>query len=144
VNGSESIHNIVINFNGEKEYKAIAGISVEKIYRGGFKQGETVFVLLPCPIGTGLQVEDTGIVSHFKKGLKGIFMPTVYDKTSVWEYNGASVCLKDLAETGFADGERYAFLETDEGLLFASWAFESIKNARTINEIEDYVIKMTE
>lgn len=140
----KSIHNIVINFNGEKEYNAIAGISVEKIYRGKLKQGETVFVLLPCPIAAGLQVEDTGVVSRFKRDVKGIFMPTVYNKASVWECNGASVCLKDLADYGFSDGERYAFLETDEGLVFASWAFKSIENATTIDEIEAYILKMTE
>lgn len=138
----ENIQNIAINYNGEKDYRALADISVEKIYRGELKQGETITVLLPCSIGAGGWVEDTGVVSHFKKGVKGIFMPTVYDKTSISGCNGTSVCLKDLADYGFSDGERYAFLETNDGLLFSSWAYKSIENATTIDEIEDYILSM--
>lgn len=36
------IRNIVVNFNGEREYRAIAEIKVEKVYRGTCKDGEMV------------------------------------------------------------------------------------------------------
>ncbi|MEL7659021.1 MAG: hypothetical protein AAGU75_24275, partial [Bacillota bacterium] len=40
------LDNIVISFNGDKEYRAIAEISVDKLYRGDIDKGDTVSVLL--------------------------------------------------------------------------------------------------
>ena len=59
----EEIRNIELNFNGEKVYRAVASIQVEATYRGPCSPGDTVSVLLPCPIGRELWVEDTEIVS---------------------------------------------------------------------------------
>ncbi|MGL4374197.1 MAG: hypothetical protein ACRCS6_10460, partial [Turicibacter sp.] len=52
----KDIRNIVVDFNGAKEYFAIAQISVNQIYRGNLEIGNTVSVLLPCPIDTNLWV----------------------------------------------------------------------------------------
>lgn len=138
------IRNIQIDFNGMKEYRAIAEIEVEAVYRGDCKTGETVGVLLPCTIEDGVWVEDTEVVSAMRKGTKGIFMPVIYDENSFWEQHGATLCQRDLAPYGFADGVRYAFLETDDGLLFDRYTYESIADAQTLDEIEAYVVKMIE
>ena len=37
------------------------------------------------------------------------------------------------------DGERYAFLETEKGLVFSNSAYKSISNAKTLDEVESYV-----
>ena len=42
------------------------------------------------------------------------------------------------------DGERYAFLETDSGLVFGRWAYESIADATTLDEVEEYIENMLE
>jgi len=138
----EDIKNIKINFNGSTEYRAIAKIKMDKIYRGNGTVGETVSVLLPCPIDTNQWVEDTEVVSSMRVGMTGIFMPLKYDETSYREENGAKVYLQDIAEYGFLDGERYAFLNSDYGLLFAKHAYKSIASAATMEEIEQFIIKM--
>lgn len=136
------IDNIVVDYNGSKDYRAIAQIKVDRVYRGNCQEGETVSVLLPCPIAGGIWVEDTETLSAMSLGTTGIFMPMQYDASSIREENGARLALKDLADYGFADGSRYAFLETDSGLIFSRWAYESIATASTLEEIEEYVLKM--
>ena len=137
------IRNIELDFNGDSAYRAIADIEVERVYRGPCEAGETVSVMLPCPIEQGLWVEDTDTVSAMREGMSGIFMPVVYDsENSRWEQNGAVLIKKDLVDYGFADGVRYAFLETESGLMFDRGAYESIADAQTIDEIEEYILDM--
>lgn len=138
------IDNIVLDFNGEKTYRAIAQIQVEKVWRGACQEGEPVSVLVPCPIESGVWVEDTETVSALRVGMTGIFMPVIYDADDFHEENGARLALRDIAPYGFADGSRYAFLETENGLIFARWAYESISDVQTLAEIEIYVSEMVE
>ena len=140
----KEIRNIVVSFNGEKEYRAIAQIEVGKVYRGTCREGDTVSVMLPCPISTTMYMTDTTTISAMKAGMTGIFMPRVYDDEDLWMENGASLDKRDLADYEFVDGERYAFLETDSGLVFSRWAYESIADATTLDEVEEYIENMLE
>jgi hypothetical protein len=136
------IDNIMMDFNGAKEYRAIAKINVEKVYRGDCAEEEVVTVLLPCPIAFCFQSSNAGIVTKMKVGMTGIFMPVMYDETSKREENGATLMLKDVADYGFMDADRYAFLATANGLIFDRETYTSIAGATTLSEIEDYVQKM--
>lgn len=137
-----NLNNIELNFNGDKNYRAIAEIEVETVYRGSCNAGDIVSVLLPCPVMNGFWAEDADTVSSMQTGMTGIFMPIVYDDTSVREQNGARLALKDIADYGFADGVRYAFLETQDGLVFSRSSYESISDATTLDEIENYILNM--
>lgn len=136
------IKNIEIDYNGFTDYQAIAEIHVDVLYRGNCAVGDTVSVLLPCPLQANIWVEDTGVASKICEGTVGIFMPEQYDETSVVKMNGATLALQDISEYGLPDGERFAFLETDSGLVFDLWAYQSIAEATTLDEIADYVQKM--
>lgn len=138
----QDIKNIKINFNGSTTYRAIAKIKISKVYRGNETVGETVSLLIPCSIGTNELVEDTEGISSMKVGMTGIFMPVKYDKTSCFEENGAKIYWKDISEYGLRDGMRYAFLNTQKGLIFERHAYESIASATSLEEVEQYVIKM--
>ena len=138
-----SVDNIVMDFNGEKLYRAIAQIKIEKVYRGSCDKGETVSVMLPCPINQNFWVEDTDIISAMKEGMTGIFMPTAYnEQNSILKYNNAVLVKKDIADYGFPDGMRYAFLETEDGLIFDRGSYETISDAKTLDEVEEYVENM--
>ena len=50
--------------------------------------------------------------------------------------------MKEIADYGFADGVRYAFLETQDGLVFSRSSYESISDATTLDEIETYILNM--
>lgn len=137
-----NLNNIELDFNGDKNYRAIAEIEIETVYRGSCNVGDIVSVLLPCPIMQGFGVEDTDTVSAMQVGMTGIFMPMIYDDTSIREQNGERLALKDIADYGFADGVRYVFLETENGLVFSRSSYESIPDATTLDEIENYILNM--
>ena len=137
-----SLDNIEIDLNGYKMYRAIAQIKVEKVYRGSCDKGDTVSVMLPCHITEDVWVEDTDTVSAMKEGMTGIFMPIAYDETSILECNNARLVQKDIADYGFPDGMRYAFLETEDGLIFDRGSYETISDAKTLDEVEEYVENM--
>jgi len=138
------VENIVIDFgDGHKDYRAIATIRVKAVFRGDIKAGSTIRVLLPAPVNKpGYWVEDSGTCSQMTVGTTGIFMPLKYDETAYHEENGNTLILTDLAEYGLGDGERWAFLDTPNGLVFARYAYESAANMTTLDEIRQYVISM--
>lgn len=139
------IRNVALNFNGETVYRTLAEIEVEKVYRGPYRTGDKVSVLLPCPLVDGFEVTDTSTVSAIEVGTTGIFMPMIFDdESAIWKQNGAILDKRDIADCGFADGERYAFIENEEGLVFSRTAYSSIRNATTLDEVEDYIETMLE
>lgn len=138
------IKNIKIEMGKNNEnYRAIASIKITENYRGNESVGDIAEVLLPCPIDTDEWVEDTDVISAIRVGTVGIFMPLKYDdKTSIWIENGAILYKTDICEYVFLDGERYAFLQTENGLSYAEWAFESIPENPTLEDIKAYILKM--
>ncbi len=141
----KDIQNIKIDFgSGNKHYQAIASIKVDEVYRGNEKTGDIVRVLLPCPVNSDIWVEDTGVVSQVRVGTVGIFMPKKYDDNDYWEESGSRLILKDISGYGFMDGERFAFLQTKNGIIYADWAYPSVSEVSTLDELKGYVLKMIE
>ena len=104
--------------------------------QGSCTPGQTVKVLLPCPAGLALWIEDTKTVSQMEEGTEGIFMPVRYDETDVWKEGDGALQLSDLAEYGFLDGERYAFLEKEGKLIYADWAYPSLESSSGLEDVE--------
>ena len=141
----QSIKNIEIDFNGIKVYRTLSTIRVDKIYRGSCEQGDIISILLPVTITENAYVEDNSVIYAMREGMSGIFMPYQFDMVDEYSYqttNGLTLYYLDIAQYGFLDGERYAFLETDNGLLFARTAYTSINTATSIEEIEQYIDEM--
>lgn len=137
-----SIRNIELNYNGWKEYRATAEIRISQVYRGDCRTGDTLTVLLPCPIMEGYRVSACDVAEAVRTGMEGIFMPVKYDNSYICAQNGATLQYNDLAEYGFLDGARWAFLSTDAGLLFDPYAFESLDTPETLDDIRQYIEKM--
>lgn len=116
------IRHIEIDFNGETEYQSLIKIHVSNVYRGDVRVGQDLIVRADAITETG-QTTDASVISHVKQGMEGIFMPISYDDEFVWEQNEATLRLKDIADYGFPDGERYLFLDTPNGLLFERDAY---------------------
>lgn len=140
------IQNIEIDFDGEVVYRSIVTISVQDVYRGGLQTDEEVTILLPIPIDVnGYWVSDTDVVSQINVGMTGIFMPLVLnDESAMWQENDVWFDKRGIVDYGLLDGERYVFLENEKGLVFAEWAFESISDAQTLDDIEEYIVTMIE
>lgn len=133
------LQNLRLDFNGSREYRALAAIEVEKAYRGGLSKGSVVTLLLPCPINAQIAVSETQVASAFRIGMRGIFMPKAYQAQDATTLNGATLYLQELAEYGLPDGERYAFLETEQGLIYARWAYEGLEGAQTLEDVTAYL-----
>ena len=51
-----SVRNLSLDFNGSKVWRALADIRVSRVWQGDVQAGETVSVLLPCPVAEGAPV----------------------------------------------------------------------------------------
>lgn len=135
--------NVTIDFNGDTMARSIAIIVIDEVYQGDLEPGEQITMLIPCPIDEyNIWVEDTSVISQLGSGMEGIFMPWIYDEDSYIEMNGAVLMLRDLAACGLADGMRWAFLNTDQGLVYERWAYPGAGDATDLDDIEAYVIEM--
>ena len=141
--GVSGLTNVTIDFNGNTMPRCIATIVIDEVYKGDLEPGEQITMLIPCPIDEyNIWVEDTSVNSQLESGMEGIFMPWIYDEDSYIEMNGAVLMLRDLAACGLADGMRWAFLDTDQGLVFERWAYPGAGDATDLDDIEVYVIEM--
>ncbi|MBR2679786.1 MAG: hypothetical protein IKE23_03360 [Exiguobacterium sp.] len=134
-----NIRHIEIDFNGETEYQSLITIHVSNVYRGDVQIGRDLIVRADA-IGETGQAEHMSVISHVKQGMEGIFMPIPYDDEFVWEQNDATLRLKDIADYGFPDGERYLFLDTPNGLLFEQDAYPSLQGVDSLDEVEDWMM----
>ena len=135
----QSVQNIEIDFNGYPNYRAIAEVTVKETIRGDVEKGETVTILLPCPAGMSQWVEDTEIAAQRQTGVEGIFLASLCDDTAYRSEQGATVYWKDLAQYYFWDGVRYAFLQTENGLAYDAWAWPSLKQAQTLDDVAHWL-----
>ena len=133
------IRHIEIDFNGETEYQSLITIHISNVYRGDVQIGRDLIVRADAIKETG-QTTDASVISQVKQGMEGIFMPISYDDEFVWEQNDATLRLKDIANYGFPDGERYLFLDTPNGLLFERDAYPSLQGLDSLDEVEDWMM----
>ena len=68
--------------------------------------------------------------------------PRAYREDARWEQNGATLMLRDLAPRGLWDGMRWLFLETEQGLVYEKNSYPGAAGAVTLDDIEEYVVKM--
>ncbi|MBO7404561.1 MAG: hypothetical protein J6V24_06330 [Clostridia bacterium] len=136
------VRNIVIDFAGQKMYRAIARVRVSSVVRGPFSEGDEAPVLLPYTVGGGSTAEDCGTIESIRVGMEGIFMPIVYDdENNFVEMNGVRLDKRDLAPCGLADGLRWAFLETSNRLIYDESSFPSLAGATSLDEVEAFLWK---
>ncbi len=135
------VRNIEIDFAGEKEYRAIASIEVNKVLRGDCIVGETITMLLPGPVYGKFNTQENEVISAIKKGVEGIFMPVKFDQNSVIKENGVELYERDLADYGLLDGSRYAFLDIGN-IIYSKDSFSGLADVDSLDAIEDYIYKM--
>lgn len=72
-------------------------------------------------------------------GVTGIFTPMQYDENSVRKQNNKEIHLLDLAQYGLLDGERWAFLETANGLQYDPEAYLSLVGAKDLDDVQEFI-----
>lgn len=137
----KQIDYIELDFNGQEEYQSMVTIGVTDVYRGDIEPGSTMQVLTVAGVGSEVLQSDADVISELRVGMEGIFMPRRHDASHVWSQNGATLQVMDVSDYGFADGERYMFLDTDEGLVFSREAYPSLRGAETLDDIEAFMME---
>lgn len=136
----QQIDHIELDFNGQEEYQSLVTIAVTDVYRGEIEPGSTIQVLTVAGVGSEVLQSDADVISELRLGMEGIFMPRRHDASHVWSQNEASLQLMDVSDYGFPDGERYMFLNTDDGLVYSRDAYPSLAGATTLEDVEAFVI----
>lgn len=135
----EKLDNILIDLDGQKEYRCILYINVNSSVSGDVQTNKTVSLLLPFPIAEGYHTSIGSVAEKIKIGTEGIFIAKVYDDESVYKAGDAVLYLNELAYCGLDDGERYLFIETADGLLYSESCYPSAYNANSLDDIEEYI-----
>ncbi len=135
-----SLQNIMIDYDGVTEYRALVTISVDQVYRGEPKS-DTITILMPFGFyfSDHVFVEDTTVISHMEKGMEGIFLAKKYDEGDYSQVNGSNLSLMDIAEYGMSDGERWCFLMSEDGLIYDDVTHDALKGAATLSDVALYI-----
>jgi hypothetical protein len=67
-------------------------------------------------------------------------MPMLYDETTIYSTNEKTLYLIEIAEAGFSDGQRWAFLETQNGLIYDSDAYPSFADAESLEDVKKIIL----
>lgn len=128
---------------GMNLYRCIATVDVSKVYKGDVTVGESVKVLLPCAIDPDYTNRwYPTYVSHIEVGMEGIFLPWAYEDDARYEENGKVLDWRDFAPCSLVDGNNWAILYDGEYLYYRRSAFESAEGAKTLDDMEAYVLGM--
>ena len=138
-----SLENITIDFNGYKFYRCVATIDVSKVYKGDIQAGSQIKMLLPCAIDPDYTHRShPNYLSWIEIGMEGIFMPSMFDEDTFWEWDGVVVKELDLAQCGLMDPNNWTILFGDDYLYFRRETFTGLAGAETLDDAEAYVLRM--
>ncbi len=136
----EKANNIEIRIDDKKMYNAIIEIKVESGIKGKIKEGSTISVLSGCAImKEEIYQEDSYINSQIEEGDTGIFIIHKYGIDDTLELNQKILYLSELADYGFEDAERFAFIEKNGNTLFSSNFYKDLKDNAKLDEVKSYI-----
>lgn len=136
----EKANNIEIRIDDKKMYNAIIEIKVESDIKGKIKEGSTISVLSGCAtMKEEIYQEDSYINSQIEEGDRGIFIIHKYGIDDTLELNQKILYLSELADYGFEDAERFAFLEKNGNTLFSSNFYKDLKDNAKLDEVKSYI-----
>ena len=136
----EKANNIEIRIDDKKMYNAIIEIKVESDIKGKIKEGSTISVLSGCAtMKDEIYQEDSYINSQIEEWDRGIFIIHKYGIDDTLELNQKILYLSELADYGFEDAERFAFLEKNGNTLFSSNFYKDLKDNAKLDEVNTYI-----
>lgn len=136
----EKANNIEIRIDDKKMYNAIIEIKVESGIKGKIKEGSTISVLSGCAtMKEEIYQEDSYINSQIEEGDRGIFIIHKYGIDDTLELNQKILYLSELADYGFEDAERFAFIEKNGNTLFSSNFYKDLKDNSKLDEVKSYI-----
>ncbi len=127
-----------VTAGGTAMYYTVASVEVADCVRGGLAAGDIYHVLYPGAAGR-MSASISGDLEHLKVGSDAVFMPYIAGEDTGWSNGEDYFCYADLAELYFDEGIRFLFLDTGEGLFFERNVYADIADAKTLDEVTDYL-----
>ena len=96
----------------------VASVAVSEVYRGDLTAGAICTIYLP--VAPGVSVSTAGDLEDLEVGSEAIFMPDAATADTGITSGDSYFCYADVADFWFDEGIRFLFLQTAEGLSYAS------------------------
>lgn len=124
----------------ETEYTA-ASVEVTDVIRGDVLPGDIRTVVYMG--GPHMSTSISGPLEKLADGSDAVFMPVAATAETGRQEGDSWLCYADLGDFYLSEGLRFVFLDTGEGLEFERGVYEEIGPAETLEEVTDYLRRMT-
>lgn len=129
-------------YGNMETYYTRAIVEVTDSIRGNVTAGEAYSLLWLGAKGY-MSTSISGPLEDLDVGSEAIFMPIRADRDTGWKEGDRYFCYADLADFYLAEGSRYVFADTAEGLAFDRGTYTEIAEAESLDEVAAYIREMT-
>lgn len=130
-----------VDVGGLEETYTVASVEVSDCLRGDLAAGDTYNVLYAGAPGR-ITTSASGDLENLAVGSEAIFMPYVATPDTGWRSGEDYFCYADLAEFYLNEGRRFLFLDTGDGVSYASEVYDipaSNGEAVTLDDVTAYL-----
>ena len=111
-----------VTVGGLEETYTVASVEVSDCIRGDLAAGDTYNVAYRG--GPGVTTSISGDLENLEEGSEAVFMPYVATPDTGWRSGDDYFCYADLAELYMDEGRRFLFLDTGDGVSYASEVYD--------------------
>lgn len=129
-----------VTVGGLEETYTVASVEVSDCIRGDLAAGDTYNVAYRG--GPGVTTSISGDLENLEEGSEAVFMPYVVTPDTGWRSGDDYFCYADLAELYFDEGHRFLFLDTGDGVSYASEVYDipaSSGETVTLDDVTAYL-----
>ena len=129
-----------VTVGGLEETYTVASVEVSDCLRGDLAAGDTYNVAYRG--GPGVTTSLSGDLENLEVGSEAIFMPYVATPETGWSSGDSYFCYADLAELYMDEGRRFLFLDTSDGVSYASEVYDipaSNGESVTLDDVAAYL-----
>ena len=112
-----------VTVGGLEETYTVASVEVSDCIRGDLAAGDTYNVLYAGAPGR-MTTSISGDLENLAVGSEAVFMPYVATPDTGWRSGDDYFCYADLAELYMDEGRRFLFLDTGDGVSYASEVYD--------------------
>lgn len=125
---------------GYDAYFSVAAVEILETYRGDLAVGDVYNIYLPVIPGT-MTNSVAGGLDELTVGSEAIFMPYVATPESGWRSENVFFCYADVAELWFSEGERFLFLQTQDGVSYAEDVYDIPHDGEQVSleDVAEYI-----
>lgn len=130
-----------VTVDGSTLYYTVASVEVSDCLRGDLAAGDTYNVLYAGAPGR-MTTSISGDLENLAVGSEAVFMPYVATPDTGWSSGEDYFCYADLAEFYLNEGRRFLFLDTGDGVSYASEVYDipaSSGEAVTLDDVTAYL-----